>query len=79
MSNLLRCRVERVPGGSFWLHQSSPHSSSVKDNKLYFLSLGVLAKPVITKDLIEADDIDRKAVADFTDSLLAENLSSQAH
>ena len=28
------------------------------------------AKPGIAKDLIEADDIDRKAVADFIDSLL---------
>ena len=68
-----------MPGGSFWLHQSSPRSSSVENNKLYFLSLGVPAKPGITKDLIEADDIDRKAVADFTDSLLAENLYSQPH
>ena len=29
------------------------------------------AKPGIAKDLIEANDIDRKAVADFIDSLLA--------
>ena len=28
------------------------------------------AKPCIAKDLIEADDIGRKAVADFIDSLL---------
>ena len=28
------------------------------------------AKPGIAKDLIEADDIGRKAVADFIDSLL---------
>ena len=28
----------------------------------------------IAKDLIEADDIDRKAVADFFDSHLVENL-----
>ena len=41
----------------------------------YFLSFGVPAKPGIAKDLIEADDIDRKAVADFNDSLLVENLS----
>ena len=39
------------------------------------LSFGDPAKPGITKDLIEADDIGRKAVADFTDSLLVENLS----
>ena len=42
---------------------------------LYFLSFGVSAKPGIAKDLIEADDIARKVVADFIDSLLVENLS----
>ena len=31
----------------------------------------VPAKPGIAKDLIEANDIGRKAVADFIDSLLA--------
>ena len=31
----------------------------------YFLSFCVPAKPGITKDLIETDDIARKAVADF--------------
>ena len=36
---------------------------------LYF---GVPAKPDIAKDLIEADDIGRKAVADFIDSLWVE-------
>ena len=36
-------------------------------NILYFLSSRVPAKPSITKDLIEADDISRKAVADFID------------
>ena len=41
----------------------------------HFLSFGVPAKPGIPKDLIEADDIGRKAVADFIDSLLVENLS----
>ena len=40
-----------------------------------FLSFCVPAKPVIAKDLIEADDIGRKAVADFIDSLLVENLA----
>ena len=56
--------------GSIWLHQSC--SSSFEDNEveLYFLSVGVPAKPGIAKDLIEADDINRKAVADFIDSLL---------
>ena len=46
--------------------------SSFEDNKLYVLSFGVPAKPAIAKDLIEADDIGRKAVADFIelDSLL---------
>ena len=41
----------------------------------YFLSFGVPAKPGIAKDLIEADGIARKAVADFIASLLVENLS----
>ena len=42
---------------------------------MYFLSFVVPSKPGIAKDLIEADDIRRKAVADFIDSLLVENLS----
>ena len=42
---------------------------------MYFLYFGVPAKPGIAKDLIEADDIGRKAVEDFIYSLLAENLS----
>ena len=54
--------------GSFRLHQS--FSSSFEGNDLYFLSFDVPAKPGIAKDLIEADDIGRKAVADFIDSLL---------
>ena len=37
---------------------------------MYFLSFGVPAKPGIAKDLIEAGDSGRKAVADFIDSLL---------
>ena len=41
-----------------------------EDNELYFLSFSVPAKPGIAKNLIEADDIGRKAVADFIDSLL---------
>ena len=45
-------------------------SSSFEDIELYFLSFGVPAKPAIAKDLIEADGIGRKAVADFIDSLL---------
>ena len=58
--------------GSFRLHQS--FSSSFEDNELYFLSFGVPAKPGIAKDLIEADDIGRKAVADFFDSLLVKKI-----
>ena len=50
-------------------------SSSFEDNELYFLSLSVPAKPGTAKGLIDADDIARKAVADFIDSLLVENLS----
>ena len=41
----------------------------------YYLSFGAPAKPDIAKDFIEADDIGRKAVAGFIDSLLVENLS----
>ena len=42
----------------------------------FFLSMFLLSpKPGIAKDLIEADDTGRKAVADFIDSLLVENLS----
>ena len=40
-----------------------------------FLSFGVPDKPGIAKDLIEADDIGRKAVADLIDSLFVKNLS----
>ena len=50
---------------------TNPFSYSYKDNELYFLSFGVPAKPDIAKDLIEANDIGRKAVADFIDSLFA--------
>ena len=32
---------------------------------MYFLSFGVPAKPGTAKDLIEADDIGRKAVTNF--------------
>ena len=40
------------------------------------MNFGLPAKPGIAKDLIEADDIGRKAVADFIDSLLVKkNLS----
>ena len=55
---------------------TNPFSYSFEDNELYFLSFCVPAKPGIAKDFIEANDIVRKAVADFNDSLLAKkNLS----
>ena len=49
---------------------TNPFSSSFEDNELYFLSFGAPAKPGIAKDSIEADDISRKTVAAFIDSLL---------
>ena len=58
--------------GSFRL--PNPFSSSFEDNELYFLSFGVSAKPGIANYLIEADDIGRKAVADFIDSLLVKKI-----
>ena len=48
-----------------------PFIHSFEDNELSVLSFGVPAKPGIAKDLIEANGIGRKAVADFIDSLLA--------
>ena len=54
---------------------TNPFSSSFEDNEVYFLSFSVPAKPGIAKDLIEVDDIGRKAVAHFIDALLVENLS----
>ena len=69
---MLRCKVERVlEAVSGFIN---PFSSSFLDNELYCLSFSVPAKPGIAKDLIEADDIDRKAVADFINSLLVKNL-----
>ena len=62
-----RCKVERVQEAVSGF--TNPFSSSFEDNELYFLSFGVPAKPGIAKDLIEAGDIGRKAVADFIDSL----------
>ena len=61
--NLLRCKVERVLKAVSVF--TNPFSSSFEDNVLYFLSFCVTAKPGKAKDLIEADDIGRKAVADF--------------
>ena len=66
---MLRCKVERVL--EIVSGFTDPFSSSFEDNEVYFLSLGVSA----AKDLIKADDIGRKAVADFIDSLLVENMS----
>ena len=43
------------------------------------MSFGVPAKPGIAKDLIEADDIGRKAVADFIDSLLVKKICLSQH
>ena len=54
---------------------TNPFSSSFEDNEVYCLSFDVPAKPGIAKDLIEAVDTGRKAIADFIDSLLVENLS----
>ena len=51
--------------GNFWL--INLFSCSFEDNELYFLTFGVTAKPGIAKDLFGADDIGRKAVADFID------------
>ena len=67
--NLLRCKVEPVLEAVSGF--SNPFSYSFEDNELYFLSFGLAAKPGIAKDLIEANYIGRKAVADFVDSLLA--------
>ena len=65
---MLRCKVERVLEAVSGF--TNPFSSSFEDNELYCLSVGVPAKPDIANDPIEADDIRRKAVADFLDSLL---------
>ena len=64
------CKVERVLEAVSGF--TNPFSSSFEDNELFFLSFCV---PGIAKDPIEADDIGWKAVADFIDSLLVENLS----
>ena len=70
--NLFRCKVEWVLEAVSGF--TNPFSSSFEDNELYFLSFGVPAGPGIAKDLIEANENDRNAVADI-DSLLVENLS----
>ena len=70
---MLGCKVERVLEMQFL---ASPILLvlvlKTMNCSLYF---GVAAKPGIAKDLIESDDIDRKAVADFIDLLLVENLT----
>ena len=63
--NLLRCKVGRVLEAVSGV--TNPFTSSFQDNGLYFLSFCVPAKPGIAKGLIDADDIDRKAVANFID------------
>ena len=74
MFNLLRCKVERIlEAVSGFINL---FSSSFEGNELYFMSFGVPAKPGIAKDLIEADDIGRKAVADYIDSLLVKKYLS---
>ena len=71
--NLLRCKVEWVLEAVSGF--TNPFSSSFEDNELYFLSFGVPAnKPGIAKDLIEADDIGRKAYADFIELLLVKKI-----
>ena len=70
ISNLLRCKVERVLEAVSGF--TNPVTSSFEDHELYFLSFGVPAKPGIAKDLIEANDIGRKAFADLVYSLLVE-------
>ena len=72
--NLLRCKVESVLEAVSGF--TNPFSSSFEDNEVSFMSFCVPAKPGIAKEIIEADDIGRKAVAAFIDSLLVENLSS---
>ena len=64
--NLLRCKVERVLEAVSGF--TNPLSSSFEDNEVYCLYFGIPAKPGIAK----ADDIDRKAVADFIDLLLVD-------
>ena len=71
---MLKCKVERVLEAMSGF--TDPFSYIFfEDNELYFLSFGVPAKPGIAKDLIEANDIGRKDVADFIVSILAKNLS----
>ena len=71
--NLLSCKVEQVIEAVSGFTNS--FSSSFEGIDLYFMSFGIPVKPGIAKDLIEADDISRKAVANFIDLLLVENLS----
>ena len=58
---------------------TNPLSSSFEDNEVYFLSFGVPAKPRIAKNLIEANDNSKKAIADFIDSFLVKICLSQPH
>ena len=60
--NLLRCKVELEAVSGL----TNRFCSSFEDNELYFLSFGVPAKPGIAKDLIEADYIGWKAVANLS-------------
>ena len=47
-------------------------TSSDEDTEQYYLSSSVPAKPDIAKNLLEAQDIGRKAMEDFIDSHLVE-------
>ena len=69
LSAQMQCVLEAVSGFTNFF------SSSFTENELYFLSFGVSAELGIARDLIGADGICRKAVADFTDSLLVVHLS----
>ena len=70
---MLGCKVEQVLERQFL---ASPILLvlvlKTMNCSLYF---SVAAKPGIAKDLIGPDDIGRKAVADFIDLLLVENLT----
>ena len=70
---MLGCKVERVLERQFL---ASPILLVLVLKTMHcILYFGVAAKPGIAKDLIEPDDIGRKAVADIIDLLLVENLS----
>ena len=77
ISHLHRCKEERVLDAVSGF--TNPFSSKFEDNELYFLSFGVPAKPDIAKDLIDTDDIGRKAVEEFIDSLYLKTCLLQSY